>query len=250
MGDSFQLGRIAGIRIGINWSWLVVFALIVWTLAANVFPHHESRPVGDAPTWSWRSPRPSLFFASLLAARARARVWSQGARGWRSRASRSGCSAAWRSSRACSRPRARSSGSRSPGRSSRSLSGGLLRARRSACGLPAEVDAVARLARLHQPAPARLQPAARTAARRRAGAPLGALAGEARLRLGDAARRRASGAASASSSSGSASSSSSSGARSRASGSPSSAGSCSRPRAGRRATSPPARRSAACTCAT
>lgn len=34
MGDSFQLGRIAGIRIGINWSWLVVFALIVWTLAA------------------------------------------------------------------------------------------------------------------------------------------------------------------------------------------------------------------------
>ena len=35
MGDSFQLGRIAGVRIGLNWSWLVVFALIVWTLAAN-----------------------------------------------------------------------------------------------------------------------------------------------------------------------------------------------------------------------
>ena len=38
MNPTFQLGRIAGIRIGINWSWLIIFALIVWSLAAAVFP--------------------------------------------------------------------------------------------------------------------------------------------------------------------------------------------------------------------
>jgi hypothetical protein len=27
---SFELGRIFGIRIGVNWSWLVVFALILF----------------------------------------------------------------------------------------------------------------------------------------------------------------------------------------------------------------------------
>jgi Zn-dependent protease len=38
MGSSLRLGRIAGIEFGVNWSWLVVFALIVWTLASAVFP--------------------------------------------------------------------------------------------------------------------------------------------------------------------------------------------------------------------
>ena len=38
MGSSIRLGRIAGIEFGVNWSWLVVFALIVWTLASGIFP--------------------------------------------------------------------------------------------------------------------------------------------------------------------------------------------------------------------
>jgi Zn-dependent protease/CBS domain-containing protein len=38
MWSSFRLGRIAGIEFGVNWSWLVVFALIVWTLASGIFP--------------------------------------------------------------------------------------------------------------------------------------------------------------------------------------------------------------------
>jgi Zn-dependent protease/CBS domain-containing protein len=38
MGSSIRLGRIAGIEFGVNWSWVVVFALIVWTLAAGIFP--------------------------------------------------------------------------------------------------------------------------------------------------------------------------------------------------------------------
>lgn len=38
MKASFRLGRIAGIRIGVNWSVLVIFALIAWGLAASRFP--------------------------------------------------------------------------------------------------------------------------------------------------------------------------------------------------------------------
>jgi Zn-dependent protease/CBS domain-containing protein len=38
MNSSVRLGRIAGIEFGVNWSWLVVFALLVWTLASAIFP--------------------------------------------------------------------------------------------------------------------------------------------------------------------------------------------------------------------
>jgi Zn-dependent protease len=65
MGDSFRLGRIAGIQIGVNWSWLVVFALIVWTLAATVFP--DSNPgLGDDTYLAMAVVAAILFFASLL----------------------------------------------------------------------------------------------------------------------------------------------------------------------------------------
>ena len=42
MRDSVTIGRVAGITVGINWSWLIVFALIAWTLATSIFP--ESNP--------------------------------------------------------------------------------------------------------------------------------------------------------------------------------------------------------------
>ncbi|HEX2086151.1 MAG TPA: site-2 protease family protein [Solirubrobacteraceae bacterium] len=38
MNTSFRIGRLAGIEIGANWSWLLVLALVVWTLAGAVFP--------------------------------------------------------------------------------------------------------------------------------------------------------------------------------------------------------------------
>jgi Zn-dependent protease/predicted transcriptional regulator len=44
MGQSFSLGRIAGIRIGVNWSVLLIVALLAYGLAAGEFPaaapHH------------------------------------------------------------------------------------------------------------------------------------------------------------------------------------------------------------------
>ena len=41
MQDSFRLGRFFGIEVGVNWSWLVVVALIVWTLATGIFPAQD-----------------------------------------------------------------------------------------------------------------------------------------------------------------------------------------------------------------
>lgn len=65
MGDSFELGRIAGIRIGVNWSWLVVFALITWTLASGVFPNHNPG-LGDGTYLAMALAAALLFFVSLL----------------------------------------------------------------------------------------------------------------------------------------------------------------------------------------
>ena len=39
MRQSITFGRIAGIPIGASWTWLPVFVLVVWTGAADFFPH-------------------------------------------------------------------------------------------------------------------------------------------------------------------------------------------------------------------
>jgi Zn-dependent protease/CBS domain-containing protein len=64
--DSFTIGRIAGVRFGVNWSWLVVFALIVWTWATGVFP--ETNPgLSDAAYVAMAIVAAVVFFASLVA---------------------------------------------------------------------------------------------------------------------------------------------------------------------------------------
>ncbi|HET7857334.1 MAG TPA: site-2 protease family protein [Gaiellaceae bacterium] len=65
MGESFRLGTVAGIRIGVNWSWLVVFALIVWTLAASVFPD-QNPGLSDGTYVAMAIVAAVLFFISLL----------------------------------------------------------------------------------------------------------------------------------------------------------------------------------------
>src|ERR687896_1787746 len=65
MRDSFTLGRIAGVSFGLNWSWLVVFALIVWTLATGIFP--ETNPgFSDGAYVALALVAAVLFFTSLL----------------------------------------------------------------------------------------------------------------------------------------------------------------------------------------
>ncbi len=39
MGGTVRIARIAGIDVEAHWSWLFIVALIVWSLAAAVFPH-------------------------------------------------------------------------------------------------------------------------------------------------------------------------------------------------------------------
>ena len=65
MTDSFTLGRIAGIRVGVNWSWLVVFALIVWTLSQSIFPR-MNEGLSDVTYLTMAIVAALLFFISLL----------------------------------------------------------------------------------------------------------------------------------------------------------------------------------------
>ena len=65
MNPTIRVGRIAGIRIGLNWSWLVVFALIVWSLAATVFPS-QNPGFSDGEYIALAVAAALLFFASLL----------------------------------------------------------------------------------------------------------------------------------------------------------------------------------------
>jgi Zn-dependent protease/CBS domain-containing protein len=45
MESSFKLGRVAGIEVGIHYTWLVAFVLVSWSLAQGFFP-------GSYPGWS------------------------------------------------------------------------------------------------------------------------------------------------------------------------------------------------------
>ena len=109
---TFSLGRIAGVQVGANWSWVIVVWLVVWSLAAEVFPD-EAPGLSDGAYLAMAGAATLAFFASLLLHELGHAVWPA-VRGWRSRASPSGSSAAWPASRACSRRPAPSSASRSP----------------------------------------------------------------------------------------------------------------------------------------
>lgn len=65
MTSSLKLGRIAGVEIGIHWSWLVIFALFVWSLADVVFP--DTNPgLSDGAYLTMAVVAVPLFFGSLL----------------------------------------------------------------------------------------------------------------------------------------------------------------------------------------
>ena len=59
------MGRIAGIEIGVNWSWIVVFTLIVWTLASGVFPSTNPR-LSSGTHLAMAFVAAAAFFCSLL----------------------------------------------------------------------------------------------------------------------------------------------------------------------------------------
>jgi Zn-dependent protease/CBS domain-containing protein len=64
--SSIRLGRIAGIEIGLNWTWLIVFALIFWSLSQVVFP--DQTPGLSETTYVLMGVVAAIvFFASILA---------------------------------------------------------------------------------------------------------------------------------------------------------------------------------------
>ena len=65
MQNSFRLGRFFGIEVGLNWSWLVVFALIVWSLADGVFPS-QNPGLSKGAYVAMAIVAAVLFFTSLL----------------------------------------------------------------------------------------------------------------------------------------------------------------------------------------
>jgi Zn-dependent protease len=62
---SFVFGRVAGVEIGVNWSWLVVVGLVIWSLGAVVFPD-EVPGLSGAAYVAMALAATLLFFASLL----------------------------------------------------------------------------------------------------------------------------------------------------------------------------------------
>ena len=66
MTSSFTLGRIAGIRIGVNWSVLVIFVIIAFGLAVGRFPANYPQH-GAAAHVTAGLVTAVVFFASLLA---------------------------------------------------------------------------------------------------------------------------------------------------------------------------------------
>lgn len=66
MRTNFRLGQIAGIRIGVNWGILVIFAIITWGLATSRFP--AAYPQYATGTYVAAAVLTAgAFFASLLA---------------------------------------------------------------------------------------------------------------------------------------------------------------------------------------
>jgi Zn-dependent protease/CBS domain-containing protein len=65
MKSGFSIGRIFGINIRIDWSWLFIFALIAWNLATVFAAAHPGWDLGLA--WGTALIAALLFFASVLA---------------------------------------------------------------------------------------------------------------------------------------------------------------------------------------
>lgn len=66
MRQSIRIGTFAGVPVGVNWSVLVIFGLVIWQLAEFGFP---TTPGGAVPASNWLAAviAAVLFFASLLA---------------------------------------------------------------------------------------------------------------------------------------------------------------------------------------
>ena len=66
MDETVHLGRIAGVRVGINWSLFVIFWLIAWSLASSELPH-AAPGHSDVAYWLAGFAAAVVFYGCLLA---------------------------------------------------------------------------------------------------------------------------------------------------------------------------------------
>jgi len=66
LGGGFRLGRILGFTIRVDWSWLLIFVLVVFSLAGGYFPRFYPQ-FGIATNWLVGMIAAVLLFASVLA---------------------------------------------------------------------------------------------------------------------------------------------------------------------------------------
>ncbi|MCL5951715.1 MAG: site-2 protease family protein [Chloroflexi bacterium] len=66
MHNAIHIGKIFGINIYVDWSWIFIFLLVLWELAAGVFPQLHPQ-WGPGLIWSTAFVASLLFFASVLA---------------------------------------------------------------------------------------------------------------------------------------------------------------------------------------
>ncbi|MCZ7587307.1 MAG: site-2 protease family protein [Gaiella sp.] len=65
MNPGLPVGRIAGVQVTVHWSWLIVFALITWTLAAAVFPG-QNPGLSDGAYVGMALAASAIYFGALL----------------------------------------------------------------------------------------------------------------------------------------------------------------------------------------
>jgi Zn-dependent protease/CBS domain-containing protein len=65
VNGNISLGRIGGVQVRVSWSWLVIFALIVWTLADGVFPS-QNPGLSRGTHLAMAIAAALLFFVSIL----------------------------------------------------------------------------------------------------------------------------------------------------------------------------------------
>lgn len=65
MTSSVRLGRVAGVEIGVNWTWFLIAGLVVWSLGGVVFPD-QNPGLSDTTHWVMAVVAALLFFGSVL----------------------------------------------------------------------------------------------------------------------------------------------------------------------------------------
>lgn len=65
--NSIRVGRIFGIQVAVHYSWFIIFALVLWSLATQLFPSRGWYPgLSTATYWVMSVVTTTFFFASVL----------------------------------------------------------------------------------------------------------------------------------------------------------------------------------------